>query len=308
VNAAIVDSTLNENANQFHVHDQWLVSWNGSRFLAAGRGLQRLEVASSLSEMRLAPACVLEMGLPLPESCDIVGYHFQASDLEALTFEDLPMASQLRSRARRVAALSVLLSLGAGCGAHAAGDAKAPTEAPAAAAEAGPPAASAPAPAPPPAEPAVAAPLPSEILSVPDKAWVFSFESSAGYGKAKTSCDERFKDDPRGRARCIGKARDAFTADAMEFTRDAAGNDVWVIYRNKSNRLVQVYSVQIEYGTQAADTVNIKKLGKEKGTPVLFSGVSEFKVKLGGEYSLELEDAQHGLLAYDARLGFISGK
>jgi hypothetical protein len=94
----------------------------------------------------------------------------------------------------------------------------------------------------------------------------------------------------------------------MEFTHDAAGNDVWVIYRTKSNRLVQVYSVQIEYGEQGADTVNIKKLGREKGKPLLFSGVSEFKVKLGGEYSLELDDAQHGLLAYDARLGFITGK
>ncbi len=42
--------------------------------------------------------------------------------------------------------------------------------------------------------------------------------------------------------------------------------------------------------------------------PILFSGVDEFKVKLGGEYSLELQDDKHGLLAYDARLGFITGK
>jgi hypothetical protein len=160
--------------------------------------------------------------------------------------------------------------------------------------------------APPAEETAAPGKLPSEILSVPDKAWLFSFEGSAAYDKAKADCDERFKEEPAPRARCITKARDAFTADAMEFTRDAAGNDVWVIYRTQSNKLVQVYSVQIEYGEQAADTVKIKKLGRERGNPVLFSGVSEFKVKLGGEYSLELEDAKHGLLAYDARLGFIT--
>ena len=148
--------------------------------------------------------------------------------------------------------------------------------------------------------------LPSEILSGEDKAWVFSFEGSAAYDKAKTSCDERFKDEPAGRAKCITKARDTFTADAMEFTRDAAGNDVWVIYRTKSNKLVKVYSVQIEYGDQDDGSVSIKKLGKEMGKPLLFSGVSEFKVKLGGEYSLELDDAQHGVLSYDARLGFIA--
>ena len=62
--------------------------------------------------------------------------------------------------------------------------------------------------------------------------------------------------------------------------------------------------MKIEYGEQAGDTVSIKKLGGEKGQPLLFSGVSEFKVKLGGEYSLELEDEKHGLLSYDARLGF----
>jgi hypothetical protein len=148
----------------------------------------------------------------------------------------------------------------------------------------------------------------SEVLSVPDKAWVFSFEGSAAYDKAKAACEERFKEDPGARARCITKARDTYVADAMEFTRDDAGNDVWVIYRTKSNKLIKVYSVQIEYGAQEGDTVSIKKLGKESGKPVLFSGVSEFKVKLGGEYSLEMEDAQHGVVAYDARLGFISSQ
>ena len=159
-------------------------------------------------------------------------------------------------------------------------------------------------------EPEAKAPsrLPSEILSVPDKAWVFSFEGSAAYDKAKAECDEKFESDPGARARCVTKARDAFTADAMEFPRDDAGHDVWVIYRTQSNRLVQVYSVQIAYGEQGNDTVNIKKLGGEKGKPILFSDVKEFQVKLGGEYSLELTDAKHGLLAYDARLGFITTK
>jgi hypothetical protein len=162
---------------------------------------------------------------------------------------------------------------------------------------------------PPPApepEPAVPTRLPSEILAGEDKAWVFSFEGSAAYDKAKSSCDERFKADPAAKARCVTKARDAFTADAMEFTRDDAGNDVWVIYRTQSKKLVKVYSVQIEYGPQEGDTVQIKKLGKETGKPLLFGGVNEFKVKLGGEYSLELEDAKHGVLSYDARLGFIT--
>lgn len=211
------------------------------------------------------------------------------------------MASQRSWRFFPVVAFFV--SLGVGCGSGASSE---PAKAPAPEVK---PAEPAPiAPAAPEAEAPPPTRLPSEILSVPDKAWVFSFEGSAAYEKAKTDCDERFKQDPSGRARCVTKARDAFTADAMEFTHDDAGHDVWVIYRTQSNRLVQVYSVQIEYGEQGADTVNIKKLGGEKGKPVLFSGVKEFQVKLGGEYSLELTDDKHGLLSYDARLGFITTK
>lgn len=207
------------------------------------------------------------------------------------------MATRSLFRALGVAALGVLAS----CASH-------PGKAPAADAQQAVPA---PEPAPPPAapeEPKPAAQTVSEVLSGPDKAWVFSFEGSSAYDKAKSGCDERFKDDPAGRARCITKARDTFTADAMEFTHDAAGNDIWVIYRTKSNKLIKVYSVQIEYGAQEGDTVSIKKLGRETGKPVLFSGVSEFKVKLGGAYSLELQDSQHGTLSYDARLGFIANQ
>lgn len=201
---------------------------------------------------------------------------------------------------RTAGASAALVALAGGCASRASEPAQAP--APEAAQPEPPP----PEPEPAPEEEKTPARLPSDILSVPDKAWVFSFEGSAAYDKAKAECDQKFKDDPGARARCITKARDTFTADAMEFTRDDAGHDVWVIYRTQSNRLVKVYSVQIEYGEQGSDTVNIKKLGGEKGKPVLFSGVNEFQVKLGGEYSLEMTDAKHGLVAYDARLGFIT--
>ena len=43
-----------------------------------------------------------------------------------------------------------------------------------------------------------------------------------------------------------------------------------------------------------------------KSPAVNLTAPAEFKVKLGGEYNLELQDAQHGLLTYDARLGFIT--
>lgn len=206
------------------------------------------------------------------------------------------------SRTWRFSLAASFLALAVGCAPRASEPAASPEPAPA---QPEPPKPAAPEPS---ADAKPPARLPSDILSVPDKAWVFSFEGSAAYDKAKTDCDEKFKGDPGGRARCITKARDTFTADAMEFTRDDAGHDVWVIYRTQSNRLVQVYSVQIEYGEQGNDTVNIKKLGGEKGKAVLFSDVKEFQVKLGGEYSLELTDAKHGLLAYDARLGFITAK
>lgn len=210
------------------------------------------------------------------------------------------------SRPRGAVPVALCFALCVACGARAGSE---PAEAP----TAPPPAPADPAPvepasaeAAPEAAPAAPERLASDILSVPDKAWVFSFEGSATYEKAKADCDARFAEDPRERARCLAKARDSFTADAMEFKRDDAGNDVWVIYRNESARLVQVYSVQIEYAEQDGDSVKIRKVGGERGKALLFSGQKEFEVKLGGEYTLELQDDKHGLLAYDARLGFIA--
>jgi hypothetical protein len=148
-----------------------------------------------------------------------------------------------------------------------------------------------------------------EVLAAPDKAWVFSFRGSAAYEQAEARCDARHSEDLAARARCITKARDAFTADAMEFTRDDAGRDVWVIYREKANRLIQVYSVPIEYGEQSEDRVRIKKVGRGRGKALLFPDVSEFDVQLSDEYTLQLEDSKHGRLSYDARLGlFTTGR
>src|SRR6187402_1383412 len=94
-------------------------------------------------------------------------------------------------------ATAVLASFALACSSHGAAE---PAKAPAPAAAAAAPA-EAPTPAPAPAAPtpapeATPGRLASEILSVPDKAWVFSFEGSAAYQAAKAECDERFKDDP----------------------------------------------------------------------------------------------------------------
>src|SRR5688572_4682086 len=109
-----------------------------------------------------------------------IGFQSASPAGDPTASEERSMASQRPWRAALVAAL--LVTSGVACGSRAGNE---PAQAPVA--EAKPPE---PAPAPTP-EPASEAPpasgrLPSEILSVPDKAWVFSFEGSTGYEKAKT--------------------------------------------------------------------------------------------------------------------------
>jgi hypothetical protein len=170
--------------------------------------------------------------------------------------------------------------------------------------------------APPPPPPKAEEPAPEppkgpsvqDQLATPDKAWVLNFQSSALYDKAAATCDEKLKEKPQERAKCISKARDGITADAFEFTKDDAGRDVWVVYRTKSSRLLKIYTVPVEFGEQKGDTVSIKKAGKATGTPPLFADASAFDVKLTSEYSLELEEPKFGRLAYDARLHFITVK
>ncbi len=148
-----------------------------------------------------------------------------------------------------------------------------------------------------------------EQLAAPDKAWVLNFQSSALYDKAAADCDEKLKDKPQERAKCIAKARDGIIADAFEFTKDDAGRDVWVVYRTKSSKLIKIYTVPVEFGEQkGTDTLSIKKAGKATGNPPLFADAQTFDVKLTSEYSLELEEPKLGRMAYDARLHFITVK
>jgi hypothetical protein len=204
----------------------------------------------------------------------------------------------------RYVGLALVASALSACG----GSAK-PAEAPppAPAAEAAPPPPPPKEEEPPPPE-APKGPSVQDQLATPDKAWVLNFQSSALYDKAAEQCDEKLKEKPQERAKCISKARDGIIADAFEFTKDDAGRDVWVVYRTKSSRLIKIYTVPVEFGEQKGDTLQIKKAGKATGTPPLFAEASTFDVKLTSEYSLEFEEPKFGRLAYDARLGFITVK
>ena len=202
------------------------------------------------------------------------------------------------SRCLSLVALSAAL---AACG----GGSK-PAEAPAAEKPAAAPPKPEPTPEPEPAKPE--GPKAHEVLSAPDKAWVLNFQSSEAFDKASATCDEKLKDKPQERAKCINKAREGIVADAMEFTKDDAGRDVWVVYRTKSAKLIKIYSVPIEYGDEKPEGLQVKKQGKGTGTAPIFADAQTFQVKLTSEYSLELAEPKYGRLAYDARLGFITVK
>lgn len=145
-----------------------------------------------------------------------------------------------------------------------------------------------------------------DIISEPGNAWVFNFQSSEPYEKAQEKCDARFKDKPQERAKCISQARSSFVADAMEFKKDASGQDVWVVYKAQGSRLIQIYSIPIRYGEEKAGVLEVSKAGKGKGTPPMFASASKFEVKLLSNYTMELNDDRHGRLTYDARIGYIS--
>ena len=104
----------------------------------------------------------------------------------------------------------------------------------------------------------------------------------------------------------MSNARSTFVADAMEFKKNPSGQFVWVVYRAKGNRLMQIYSVPVSFGEEKAGVLQVQKTGNGKGTPPLFGSSREFEVKLLSNYVMELQDSRHGRLTYDARIGFIS--
>jgi hypothetical protein len=161
-----------------------------------------------------------------------------------------------------------------------------------------------------PAEPAQsepAQPKPSEILTTPDVAFAFDYNSSGLKEKHQEKC-KSFQDKPSAFAACLDKERAAFKADVLQFTQDADGQLVWVVHMRKGTSLTVVYQVPAEFTNETAQSVTLKLTGQGRGTQQIFAGQREIPITLPDRYGLVIEDPKYGKLTYASKVGIVGSK
>ena len=145
---------------------------------------------------------------------------------------------------------------------------------------------------------------PSEIITAPNVAYMFNYQSSAPKEAADKECSEKEPDDPQARSECLKKARDAFVADVLVFKKEGKGF-VWVIYRRARADLFEVSKSPFAVGQEAGAKVVLNLKGGEQGKRPLFAGRKEVVLSVPSGSALEIEDPRFGHLVYEAKIGLV---
>jgi hypothetical protein len=143
-----------------------------------------------------------------------------------------------------------------------------------------------------------------DIVTAPDTLFMFSFNESDVKQRAEEACEGRSKGDPKKRADCMGKEKGKIEADGVGFKQEN-GNWYYLTIRRKGKVLTNLHKVQFEWGAETPNSVTLKITGKDTGTkPGKFPG--EVKIEVPNDYQIVLNDAEHGKMVYEAKIGLLS--
>jgi hypothetical protein len=170
--------------------------------------------------------------------------------------------------------------------------------------DAEPPPAAAPTAAPEPEKPARAQ-KPMAMLTARDAAFLVDYANSPAKQKAQTACESESKGDAEKQGACLTKAREKFQPDVLRFRRDSETKVSLIIYKRNASALKEIWIGGVELSEPSDDTVKVKFVGSQKGARPLWRGKSEVTITVPNEYSIELDDSEHGKLRYDAKIGLV---
>lgn len=131
---------------------------------------------------------------------------------------------------------------------------------------------------------------PKEMLTVESTRFVLSFSSSDPGLKAQERCDSQHSNDPQKRNECMKAARSTVKEDVMQFV-EGQGRWVWTVSTQRGNTLTPLKKTNFTWGEETKNSVEIQP---SKGPKVL--------IGVPNNYSITIEDAQHGKLTYDAKI------
>src|SRR5262245_24281481 len=146
---------------------------------------------------------------------------------------------------------------------------------------------------------------PLAMLTARDAAFLVDYANSAAKQTAQTACEKETKGDAEKQGACLTKAREKFQPDVLRFRKDSETKTSLLIYKRAGSTLKEVWIGAVEVSEPSEDTVKVKFVGSQKGTRPLWRGKQEVVISVPNEYSIEVEDPEHGKLRYDAKIGLV---
>jgi hypothetical protein len=144
---------------------------------------------------------------------------------------------------------------------------------------------------------------PAELITGPNLVYMFNFKESAVGKEARERCSEQAGDSPRELAACMEKARSKVQVESVRFVKESSGEHFFITYNRYKGNLLKWHKVQFMPGEETADRITLNLIGKDKGIAPMARVPRSISIELPNDYTIVVEDPDHGAMMYDAKIG-----
>jgi hypothetical protein len=144
---------------------------------------------------------------------------------------------------------------------------------------------------------------PNDLITGPNLVYMFNFKESDVGKQAREKCQADFADSPREVAACMEKARSKVPVESVRFLKDKSGQHWWVTYNRYKGNLLKWHKVMYKPGEETDDRITLNLIGKDEGIAPMAKVPRALQVELPNDYTIVLEDPEHGPMTYDAKIG-----
>jgi hypothetical protein len=160
------------------------------------------------------------------------------------------------------------------------------------------------APSPPSDEPSPYVSQPHDIVCGENTSYAFNFRASDVGVRAEKKCRASTDDNPQAYSQCMDTARDKVGVTVLRcLKKDKTW--WWVTYERRGKDLVTLHRFPVQFAEETQNSLALRPTDKDTGLAPFARVPQKIVIRLPNEYSIELDDATHGKLVYDAKIGMI---
>jgi hypothetical protein len=144
---------------------------------------------------------------------------------------------------------------------------------------------------------------PGDLITGPNLVYMFNFKESEVGKAAHERCSEEASDSPRELAACMEKARSKVQVESVRFVKESSGEHWFITYNRYKGNLLKWHKVQFMPGEETDDRITLNLIGKDKGIAPMARVPRSVSITLPNDYTIVVDDPDHGAMTYDAKIG-----